>query len=181
MAGRRADRKLRRRRKDPAGPAGAILRAHGKDGPQLVRSAGHVWTEESEETFLDCLAASNNATWSAQQCGFSREAIYKRARRDPVFAEKMAAARAQSAGRIDEALARRAEDFLEGRPPDPQSPIVDMTVQDAIAIVKLYRAGQNPEGGGRRPAWPARPRSLAEVHQSILTKLSAIARKHGLL
>jgi hypothetical protein len=165
----------------PAGPAGEILRAVGKDGPQLIQSDGHVWTEQAEEIFLDALAASNNATWSAQQCGFSTAAIYKRARRDPLFAEKMAAARAQSAGRIDEALARRAEDFLEGRPPDPETPIVDMTVQDAIAIVKLYRARQDPEGGGRRPAWPARPRSLAEVHDSILTKLSAIARKDGLL
>lgn len=178
MGGRRARGRSRKR---GSGPAGAILRAHGKDGPQLIESDGHVWTEQAEEIFLDCLAASNNARWSAEQCGFSTEAIYRRARRDPVFAEKMAAARAQSAGRIDEALARRAEDFLEGRPADPESPIVDMTVQDAIAILKLYRARQNPEGGAHRPAWPARPRSLAEVHESILRKFSAIARKRGLL
>ena len=181
MAGRRAGGRSRKRREGPAGPAGAILRAHGKDGPQLIRSSGHVWTEEAEGIFLDCLAASNNATWSAKQCGFSKEGIYSRARRDPVFAEKMAAARAQSVGRIDEALARRAEDFLEGRPPDPDSPIVDMTVQDAIAILKLYRARQNPEGGAHRPAWPARPRCLDEVRDSILKKLSAIARKRGLI
>jgi len=174
-------KKKARRSKRPTGPAGAILRSHGKDGPQLLRSRGHRWTEEAEEIFLDRLAASNNATWAAEQSGFSREAIYRRARRDPVFAEKMEAARAQSHGRIDEALARRAEDFLEGRPPDPDSPIVAMTVQDAIAIVKLYRARRDPEAVGRRPAWPARPRSLAEVHESILRKLSAIARKNGLL
>jgi hypothetical protein len=176
------ERKKRQRRSGrPTGPAGAILRSHGRDGPQLVRSRGHRWTDEAEEIFLDCLAASNNATWSAEQCGFSKVAIYRRARRDPVFAEKMEAARAQSHGRIDEALARRAEDFLEGRPPDPDSPIVDMTVQDAIAIVKLYKARRDPEGGGRRPAWPARPRSLEEMRDSILKKLSAIARKNGLL
>ncbi|MGZ8285866.1 MAG: hypothetical protein ACXW27_15515 [Allosphingosinicella sp.] len=176
-----SDSVKKRRTERPTGPAGAILRSHGKDGPQLIRSGGHRWTEQAEETFLDCLAASNNATWSAEQAGFSKEAIYRRARRDPVFAEKMAAARAQSIGRIDEALARRAEDFLEGRPPDPDTPIVDMTVQDALAIVKLYRARQNPEGGARRPAWPARPRSLEEMRDSILKKLSAIARKNGLL
>lgn len=174
-------KKPKRRPERPAGPAGAILRGHGKDGPQLIRSRGDRWTEEAEELFLDRLASSNNATWSAAQCGFSKEAIYRQARRDPVFAGKMAAARAQSAGRIDEALARRAEDFLEGRPPDPHSPIVDMTVQDAIAILKLYRARQDPEGGARRPAWPARPRSLEEMRDSILVKLSAIARKNGLL
>lgn len=170
-----------RRENSPPGPKGSILRSRGKDGPQLVRSRGHRWTDEAEELFLDRLAASNNATWAAEQCGFSTAAIYQRARRDPVFAAKMEAARAQSYGRIDEALARRAEDFLEGRPPDPESPIVDMTVQDAIAILKLYRAGRNPEANARRPAWPARPRSLDEVHESILKKISAIARKRGLL
>src|SRR3954466_2013605 len=170
-----------RREQAPPGPKGSILRRSGKDGPQRIESDGWRWTDEAEGIFLDALAASNNARWSAAQSGFSTEAVYKRARRDPVFAEKMAAARAQSHGRIDEALARRAEDFLEGRPPDPDSPILDMTVQDAIAILKLYPAGQNPDGNARRPAWPARPRSLDEVRDSILTKLSAIARKRGLI
>lgn len=170
-----------RREHAPPGPEGSILRVSGKDGPQRITTNGWRWSDEAEALFLDRLAASNNATWSAEQCGFSKEAVYQRARRDPVFAEKMAAARAHSHGRIDEALARRAEDFLEGRPPDPDSPIVDMTVQDAIAILKLHRARQNPEGGARRPAWPARPRSLDEVRDSILRKLSAIARKRGLI
>jgi hypothetical protein len=160
-------------------PAGAIVRASGKDGPQLIRSGGERWTEEAEEIFLDCLASSNNATWAAGQCGFSREAIYKRARRDPGFAERMAAARALAHGRIDEALARAAEDFLAGREPAPDAPIVAMTVQDAIAIQKLHLASKRSHG--RRPAWPARPRTLDEVRDSILTKLSAIARKNGLI
>jgi hypothetical protein len=91
----------------------------------------------------------------------------------------MAAARAQSHGRIDESLNRAAEDFLAGRSPAPDSPFPNMTIQDAIAIQKLNRPTQG--GEGKRPAWPARPRSLAEVHESILKKLSAIARKNGLL
>ncbi len=176
MAGRRARGRWRRR---GTGPAGAILRASGKDGPQLVRSKGDRWTEQAEENFLDALAASNNATWAAEQSGFSRAAIYKHARRDPGFVERMAAARAMAHGRIDEALSRAAEDFLAGREPDPDAPIVAMTVQDAIAIQKLHLASQR--GDGRRPAWPARPRTLDEVRESILTKLSAIARKNGLL
>lgn len=174
-----APKRKRRGNKRACGPAGAILRSHGKGGPQLIRSKGHRWTEEAEGIFLDCLAASNNATWAAEQCGFSTEAIYKRARRDPAFAEKMASARAFAWGRIDEGLTRAAEDFLEGRRPDPDSPLAGMTIQDAIAIQKLHRSAQT--GEGKRPAWPARPRSLAEVHESILRKFSAIARKHGLL
>lgn len=91
----------------------------------------------------------------------------------------MHAARALGYGRVDELLARAAGDFLAGKPPDPDSPFPQMTVQDAIAILKLYRASTGE--GGRRPAWPARPRRLDEVHDSILVKLSAVARKRGLL
>lgn len=169
-----------KRARPRAGPKGSIARAGGKDGPQIIESGGHRWTDEAEEIFLDALAASNNARWAADRCGFSREAIYARARRDPGFHERMAAARALGYGRVDELLARGAEDFLAGRPPDPDSPLPPMTVQDAIAIQKLHRASQSGESG-RRHSWPARPRSLDEVRGSILKKLSAIARKRGLL
>jgi hypothetical protein len=162
-----------------SGPRGTIARASGKDGPQLVRSSGARWTDEAEAAFLDALAASNNATLAAEQTGFSRAAIYGRARRDPGLSERMAAARALGYARVDELLARAAEDFLSGRAPDPASPLPPMTVDHAIAILKLHRAAQT--GEGKRPAWPARRRSLEEVHDSILRKLSAIARRRGLL
>jgi hypothetical protein len=166
--------------KAPAkGPAGAILRRSGKDGPQLIRSDGHRWTEEAEEIFLDALAATNNATWAAAQCGFARETVYARARRDPDFAERMATARTFGAGRVTDLLFQTAENFLAGRPPDPDGPFPQMSVRDAIAVVRMYEAQQG--GEGKRPAWPARPRSLDEVRDSILRKLSAIARKNGLL
>src|SRR3954470_22614377 len=161
------------------GPAGTIARASGKDGPQVIRSDGHRWTDEAEEIFLDRLAASNNASWSAKECGFSREAIYARARRDPDFAERMAAARAMAKDRIDEGLYRAAEDFLAGKAPDPDAPIVVTSVEQAIAIQKLNRPAS--AGEGRLPAWPARPRALDEVRGSILRKLSAIARKRGFI
>lgn len=77
-----------------AGPEGRQIRAGGKDGPQIIHSKGKRWTDKAEEIFLDRLAASNNATWAAKECGFSTEAIYARARRDPAFAGRMAAARA---------------------------------------------------------------------------------------
>lgn len=170
-----------KREHSPLGPKGSILRLSGKDGPQRVESSGHRWTEEAEAIFLDALAASNNATWAAEQCGFSRVAIYARARRDPALADKMAAARALSHGRIEEGLTREAEDFLAGKPPNPDRPGPPMTIQDAIAILKLNRQGQGRDVEGRRPAWPARRRTIGEVHDSILAKLSAIARKRGIL
>jgi hypothetical protein len=161
------------------GPEGSNVRASGKDGPQIIHSKGKRWTDRAEEIFLDGLAASNNARWSAEQCGFSPAAIYARARRDPGFAERMAAARAMAQDRIDEGLYRAAEDFLVGKAPDPDAPLIVTSVDQAIAIQKLNRPART--GEGRRPAWPARPRTLDEMRGSILRKLSAIARKRGLI
>ena len=123
----------------PASPhAGVVLRGTGKDGPQLVRTAGRRWSDEAEALFLDRLAASCNVTYAAEATGFSREAIYRRRRTDPAFAERWQAALEQGYARIEMALVRRAADALEGFAPDPDTPIPQMTVQDAIAVLKLH-------------------------------------------
>lgn len=155
------------------GPKGTRLRASGKDGPQLIESRGKRWTDEAEELFFDHLAASANVTFSARKAGFSKEAIYRRRSRNPAFAGRWKAAVAQAYARIELALVRRAEAALEGFAPDPDTPIPVMTVGDAIAILKLHHA-EVLGLEGRRPAWPARPRSLEEVGESILRKMDAI-------
>lgn len=157
-----------------AGPEGRQARAGGKDGPQIVRSKGNRWTEEAEEIFLDQLAVTANYTLAAKACGFSREAIYRRRRRDPGFAERCRAAIAQAVDRIDALLVEGAERALEGLSPDPASPIPPMTVAEAIQVVKLHRPSVT--GRGRLAGWRGRPRPLAEVKASILRKLSAIER-----
>lgn len=161
-------------RRPPSGPRGTCLRAGGKDGPQLIESRGHRWTQEAEDIFLDALASSCNYTLAAKRTGFSREAIYKRRRRDPAFAQRCQAAKAQGYARIEALLIEAAERALEGRPPDPDSPIAPMTVADAINILKLHRA--SVKGEGNSPGWRARPRSLEEVSDSILRKLAAFER-----
>ncbi|MDB5679128.1 hypothetical protein [Sphingomonas bacterium] len=150
----------------------ARVTRHGKDGPQVVAVTAHRWTDEAEAAFLDTLAASCNVTLSAATAGFSTEAIYRRRRTDPVFAERWQAALEQGYARIEMAVVARAGDAMEGFAPDPDSPIPAMTVQDAIAILKLH--GPAVRGEGRAPGWRARPRSLDEVRDSILTKLEAI-------
>lgn len=159
------------------GPEGTSLRASGKDGPQIIESGGKRWTDAAEEIFLDHLAATCNYTLSAKRTGFSREAIYKRRRRDPRFAGLCQAAVAQGYARIEALLVEAAEHQLQGRCPDPDSPIPPMTVGDALNILRLHRA--TATGEGRRPGWRGRPRSLDEVRDSILTKLAAIERARG--
>lgn len=154
------------------GPAGTIVRASGKDGPQVIRSTGHRWTEQAEAVFLDQLAASCNVKLSAAAAGFSTVAIYNRRRADPGFAARWQAALEQGYARIEILLVQRASDALEGFAPDPETAIPEMTVKDALAILGLHRAAV--KGEGRRPGWRPRPRSLDEVRDSILTKLEAI-------
>lgn len=156
-----------------AGPSGTVLRASGKDGPQLIASSGKRWTDEAEARFLDRLASSCNVTLSAEAAGFSKECIYRRRRQDPAFAERWQAALDQGYARIEMALVRRAADALDGVAPDPGTPFPEMTVQDAIVLLKLH--GSAVKGEGRAPGWRARPRSLDEMRDSILAKLEAIA------
>ena len=167
MAGKTADTP-----RAPA-PAGTILRSGGKDGPQRIRSSGARWTEVSEARFLDRLSASCNVTLAAAESGFSREAVYKRRRLDPGFAERWQAALEQGYARIEMALVRRAADALEGLELDPDSPFPEMTMKDAIAVLQLHRP--TVKGEGRAAGWRARPRSLDEMRDSILAKLSALA------
>lgn len=159
-------------------PAGQATRASGKDGPQVITSTGHRWTDMAEAQFLDHLGATCNVTAAAAATGFSKEAIYRRRARDPAFAARWQTALAQGYARIEMALVARAADALEGLPPDPDTPIPTMTVGEAVTILKLHRPAVT--GEGRAPGWRARPRSLAEVHASILTKLEAIATARDL-
>lgn len=161
-----------------SGPSGTILRASGKDGPQIVSSRGRRWTDEAEAVFLDSLAASCNVTASAAAAGFSTEAIYRRRRNDPAFAERWQAALDQGYARIEMMLVKRADDALAGHMPDPETPLLPMTVKDAIAILQLHR-GSVKGGEVRLPGWRARPRSIEEVRESILRKLTAVERARG--
>jgi hypothetical protein len=161
-------------------PAGAIIRRGGKDGPQVVRSAGGKrWTDEARDIFLDALGNGSTYTAAAEASGFSRSMICRRRRLDPVFAAQCDEARAHGVARIDQLLIKEAEDALEGRPRNPDSPLPPMTIGDAIAIVRMHHARADPGGRRRYGAWQPRPRTLDEVRNSILTKLSAIARARG--
>ena len=163
----------RRPRLGPRGPVGTMVRTT-PHGVQVVRTRGHRWSDEAEELFLDSLALTCNAALAAEQVGFSGHAVYRRRRLDPLFAAKWNAAMQQGVARLQLLLVRGAEASLEGRAPDPESPLPPMSVADAIAIVRMFGEG-GPEARRSR-AWHARPRDLDEVRASILRKLDAIER-----
>lgn len=145
----------------------------GKDGPQLIRTTGQRWSEEAEDRFLDTLAASCNVSAAAEAAGFTRFTCYKHRRRDPGFAKRWDAALEQGAARIRALLLQRAIEALEGFAPDQDTPIPNMTVKEALAVLAAH--DRRLSGGPRsRREW-ARPRSLDEMRDSILRKLEAIA------
>ena len=165
---------MAKRKSARQGPAGTIVRASGKDGPQRVASGGRRWTDAAEALFLDALAASCSVTFAAAAAGFSTAAVYARRRRDPAFAEKWRHAIVQGHARLEAGLAAAAIATVEGRVPDPDFPIPPMTVADIIAVLKLHHA--TVHGTGKSPGWRGRPRRLDEVRASILRKLAAIHR-----
>ncbi len=155
-----------------ASPSGTQILC-GKDGPQIIDSTGKRWNEAAEELFFDHLAATCNVTASAKACGFSARAIYNRRINDPAFARKWQAALEQGHARIQMLLVQRATEMLEGFAPDPDTPIPEMTVKDALAVLGHHR--NTVEGGPRSRRQWARPKSLDEMGDSILAKLEAIA------
>ncbi len=170
-----------------AGAEGRQLRIGGQDGPHIIEDGPHIsedggkivqggakrWSEEAEELFLDCLAASANVRRACRAAGFSKVAIYRRRANDPVFARRWQKALAQAYARIELALVRRAEAALTGKAGDPDTPIPQMSVSEALTLLKHHHVSVHG-GEGRRPYWPARPRSLDEVGKSILRKMDAI-------
>jgi hypothetical protein len=157
---------------DASSPQGTGIRL-GENGAHVFRSTGQRWSDEAEGVFLDHLAATCNVTAAAEACGFTVRAVYYRRRRDPGFAQRWQAALEIGSGRLGALLLQRAIEALEGFAPDPDTPIPTMSVKDALAILGHHR--REVEGGPRSRRQWARPRSLDEMADSIMRKLTAIA------
>lgn len=83
---------------------------------------------------------------------------------------------------LEERLYQRAENICaEAEPlmPDPAAPLPRMTIAEAIHLLHLQKRRMLELG--RKPGRWKRPRTLDEVHDSILRKFSVIARKRGLI
>jgi hypothetical protein len=153
------------------GPTGTRFTV-SRDGPQLIRTSGKRWSDQAEAQFLDLLAASCNVSASADGAGFSKNAVYQRRRDDPAFAQRWQAALEQGYARIELLLVQRAGEALAGHLPDPEAPLAAMTVKEAIIVLQLHQSSVT--GAGRAPGWRARPRPLADMRASILSKLETI-------
>lgn len=153
-----------------------VVRHSKREGAQIVRAGEGRWSPAIEADFFAWLAAGFGVNHAARQIGFSTVALYQRRLKDPDFAARWASVRAEGLARNDGLLIDSVPRTLDPEVIATADGLPSPTIAEAIQIQRLYR--RDPEGGesAGRSGWPARPRSLAEVHDSILKKLSAIAR-----
>lgn len=132
------------------------------------------WSDENEELFLDCLAASCNVGIACEQADVCHTTVYRQRRMRADFAAKWQAALEQGYARLEMALLRSAADSMEGIAFDGDRPIPAMSAETALAVLRHHRASVT--GEGKKSGWRARPKRLDEVRASIIRKLDAIER-----
>lgn len=153
------------------------IRRDFRGKPQIVDNKSHRWNDEDEAQFLERLTATCNVKASAKAVGFSTIAIYKRRQKYPAFREAWEEALETGYARLEMALVLNATNLLEpqGTEPDLEDDALgaDMTVDQALNVLRLHRAGVR---GGRpqRFGWRAKPVDVEALKAEILRKIEVI-------
>ena len=158
--------------------AGSCVHYTNTGHAQRVFTPGKQWSDEAEEEFLDCLAASCNVSWSAGQAGVAHTTVYRHRRLRAEFASRWQAALEQGYARLEMGLIEAANDSLAGVKFDEKRPIPPMTYDQIIRILGAHAA--SVKGGDRKkPGWQAQPKPLEEMRESIIRKVEAIKNARG--
>lgn len=121
-------------------------------GAKMMRGGAGRWSKAAEERFLVELGTSGKVGRAAAAAGFSQEAIGRRRRKDPRFAEACDMAIEEGKARVEALLVGWAERSFDPdavpMPADGAMPKV--TVSEAIKIVQS-RGGR--AGAGKQLTW----------------------------
>jgi hypothetical protein len=124
-------------------------------GGQMKRVNAARWNQGAERRFFATLAATSNVTAAADAVGFSTTAIYARRLRHLVFREQWAAVVETVRARLDLAVLEEANAAFERGVAHVAGDRPQVTIQEAIQILKLGGEPRSPTGtSGRR--WNAR-------------------------
>jgi hypothetical protein len=123
------------------GAAGEAV-ASRAGGGKLVAKGQTRWSRRSEERFLDELAASASIRRAAQAAGFTTQALYRRRRINPGFAEAWDEAIGQGRIRIEAYLVEAADRSFDPDRAEAAGTLPILTVPEAIQVLKLGRAGE---------------------------------------
>ena len=167
MTARKSDRKAARK------PIGSIVRKTRWAEAQRVQCFAQ-WCDETEEKFLDCLAASCNVTVACAEAGVAHTTVYRQRRQRADFAQKWQAALEQGYARLELALVEAANNALTGDPEAEGTAVAPMSAETALRVLQLHRASVT--GQGRQSGWQPGPRRLEEVQDSILRRIAAVKR-----
>lgn len=154
---------------------GRVVRQARNRRTQVIRTSGKRWSDAAELRFLEELAATANVRAAAAAAGFSTTAIYNRRMRWPGFAAEWDACLEQGYARIEMELVARATDSLRREPVTGAAPDKEMTVAEALNLLRLHRASVKG-GAPQRYDARARPPDAEAVRASILRKIEAIER-----
>ena len=142
----------------PAPHAGRVVRPEKNGGTKIVRTRGK--------------------RWSAEVCGFSDTAIYRRRLRDPGFAAAWADALAHGYARIEAMLIETATESLRRKPIAGDRPLPAVGFNDALNLLKLHRASVRG-GKPQRYGWRQQEPDIEDVRAEILRKVAAMERARG--
>lgn len=158
--------------------ADEIVRSSKAGRPCIVRAGPGRWSARAERAFLAELTATANVKAAARAAGVSATAAYNRRKLWPAFAEQWDAAKAEGYARIEMLLICAATATLD---PEPEVEVREaplMTVNQAMNLLKLHRAGVHG-GKPQRYGWRQQEPDIEEVRAEILRKVAAIKRARG--
>ncbi len=152
------------------------IRASRSGRPCVVRAGPGRWSVKAERAFLAELTATANVAAAARAAGVSATAAYNRRRLWPAFAAAWKDALAEGYVRIETLLIHAATATLDPEPtPETASETPPMTVDQAMNLFKLHRAGQQG-GKPQRYAWRRQEPDIEYVRAEILRKVAAMER-----
>jgi hypothetical protein len=140
------------------------------------------WSADKEAAFLAALEEGANVRRAARAARISTPALYARRNREPAFAQAWAAAVRGGYLDVEALLIENAKAVLSGaarprrRAGHERRLKDDLTVADAINILKLHRASAKG-GAPQRYGWRAAEPDIEEVRAEILRKVEAMERR----
>lgn len=147
---------------------GLVLRRGRGGALQIVSARPNQWSARREATFLAFLAACGNVTAASEAAGFTSKCAWERRRLCPAFAKAWDAAKAEAIDRMEMLLIEEGTNLLRAEDAARRDP--------QLAMWLLKRRDAEAAGTLKRGRGVPAPRRIEDVRESILGKLSAMAR-----
>jgi transposase-like protein len=162
----------------PALAGDEVVRRSRHGRPCIALVGPGRWSADKEALFLAALEEGANVRRAARAARISTAALYTRRQREPAFAEAWAAAVRGGYLDVEALLIENAKAVLANAPrPRRKGRLVeDMSVADAINVLKLHRASVKG-GAPQRYDWRAAEPDIEEVRAEVLRKVAAMERK----